>query len=81
MFLHFQQPELIQAQDHPASEVFFPTVVLVNVLRSLFALPIEVTYRFRDVIELFRETDGFEYRVNDYFAFELSNQMRSSAAA
>jgi DNA replication ATP-dependent helicase Dna2 len=79
VFLHFQQPELIQAQDHPASEVFFPAVVLVNVLRSLFALPIEVTYRFRDVVELFREPDGFEYRVNDYFAFVLSNQMRSDA--
>ena len=79
VFLYFQQPELMQAQDHPASEVFFPVVTLIDVLRSLFALPIEVTYRFRDVVELFREGDGFEYRPNDYFSFELSNQMRSDA--
>ena len=79
VFLHFQQPELLQAEDHPASEVFFPVVVLVNVLRSLFALPVEVTYRFRDVAELFRQEGGFEYKPNDYFSFELSNQVRSDA--
>jgi hypothetical protein len=79
LFMHFQRPELIQAEDHPANEVFFPVVVLVHVLRSVFALPVEVTYRFRDVAELFRTEGGFEYRPNDYLSFELSNQVRSDA--
>jgi len=80
LFFFFQQPELIQAEDHPANEVFFPVVVLVQVIRDLLALPLEVSYRFGDVVRLLQPKQfGFDYRENDFFAFQLSNQMRSDA--
>src|SRR5262249_18914274 len=80
LFFHFQEPELVQAEDHPANEVFFPAVVLVQVLRSLLALPIEVTYRFSDAVRLVAPSQyAFQYREDQLFSFQLSNQMRSDA--
>lgn len=80
LFFHFQEPELVEAEDHPANEVFFPAVVLVQVLRSLLALPIEVAYRFADAVRLVAPTQhAFQYRENRLFSFQLSNQMRSDA--
>jgi DNA replication ATP-dependent helicase Dna2 len=80
LFFFFQQPELVQAEDHPANEVFFPVVVLVQVIRDLLALPLEVSYRFGEVVRLLQPKQfGFNYRENDFFAFQLSNQMRSDA--
>lgn len=80
LFFHFQRPELVEAEDHPATEVFFPIVVLIQVLRNLFALPLEVAYRFADVVRLLQPSKfGFDYDPNDFFSFELSNQMRSDA--
>ena len=80
VFFHFQRPELLHAEEQPEDEVFFPVVVLVQVLRSLLALPAEVVYRFSDVVALLRpKTSGFEYRADGYFTFELSNHMRSDA--
>jgi DNA replication ATP-dependent helicase/nuclease Dna2 len=80
LFFYFQQPELVQAEDHPATEVFFPVVVLLGVVRDLLALPLEVSYRFGDVVKLLPSaTRPFEYRENDFFTFQLSNQMRSDA--
>jgi hypothetical protein len=80
LFFYFQQPELVQAEDHPASEVFFPVVVLLGVVRELLALPLEVSYRFGDVVRLLPAASRpFEYTENDFFTFQLSNQMRSDA--
>jgi DNA replication ATP-dependent helicase Dna2 len=80
LFFHFQRPELLAAEDHPRNEVFFPVVVLTHVLRELFALPLEVTYRFADAVALMQPGDyGFTYRQDGFFCFELSNQLRSDA--
>jgi hypothetical protein len=80
VFLFFQQPELLEAKEHPATEVFFPLVTLVTVLRQMFALPLDVTYRFRDVVELLQPTNyAFDYRPDEYLTFQLSNQMRADA--
>ena len=80
VFLYFQQPELLEAQEHPATEVFFPLVTLVQVLRQMFALPVDVTYRFPDVVELLKPMSyAFDYHPDQYLTFQLSNQMRSDA--
>lgn len=80
VFFHFQQPELMEATSHPADEVFFPVVVLTDVLRSLFALPSEITYRFADVSQVLKPSQfAFDFTPNPYFTFPLSNQMRSDA--
>lgn len=80
LLFHFQGPDLLQAHEHPAGEVFFPAVVLTDVLRNRLALPIEVSYRFADAVRLLQPASGaFEFRDNPYFSFELSNQLRSDA--
>jgi len=80
VLFQLQGPDLIQAEEHPANEVFFPIVVLSEVLRDRLALPTEVSYRFADANRLLQPKQyGFEYRARDYFSFTLSNQMRSDA--
>jgi hypothetical protein len=80
VFFHFQRPELIQARNQPADEVVFPVVVLVDVLRDRFALPLDITYRFADAVRLLTPRQfPFAYLENDYYSFPLSNQMRSDA--
>jgi hypothetical protein len=75
-----QSPELVGAEDHPASEVFFPVVVLSTVIRALLALPVEVTYRFGDVVRLLPpDQHAFTYNDNDFFTFAFSNQLRADA--
>lgn len=80
VFFHFQRPELIQARNQPADEVVFPVVVLVDVLRDRLALPLDITYRFADAVRLLKPKQyPFAYLENDFYAFPLSNQMRSDA--
>jgi DNA replication ATP-dependent helicase Dna2 len=80
LFFYFQHPDLVAAEDHPATEVFFPVVVLTQVVRGVFALPIRVVYRFAEVVAALQPaTGGFAYRHTDYFDFELSNRMKSDA--
>ncbi len=80
VFFHFQRPELIRARNQPALEVFFPVVVLVDVLRDRIAMPIEVAYRFAEAVRVLRPSQlPFAYIENDFFAFPLSNQLRSDA--
>jgi hypothetical protein len=77
---YLQSPELVSAEDHPATEVFFPIVVLAGVLRTLLALPAEVTYRFGDVVRFLPPSEyGFTYNDNDFFTFAFSNQLRADA--
>lgn len=80
VFFHFQRPELIQARNQPADQVVFPVVVLVDVLRDRFAMPLDITYRFADAVRLLTPKQfPFAYLENDYYSFPLSNQMRSDA--
>jgi hypothetical protein len=80
LLFHFQHPDLVQAEDHPATEVFFPLVVLTSVIRNLLAMPIPVVYRFADVVaELAPSQYAFDYRPSDFFNFALSNRVKSNA--
>ncbi|MEA3510779.1 MAG: AAA domain-containing protein, partial [Actinomycetota bacterium] len=80
LLFYFQRPDLTEAEDHPAEEVFFPVVVLSQVIRGLFALPIPVAYRFPDVVAtLAPSSHAFDYRGDDFYTFELSNRMKSNA--
>jgi hypothetical protein len=80
LLFYFQRPELTEASDHPDTEVFFPVVVLSQVVRSLFALPIPIAYRFHDVVSTLAPSEhAFEYEANDFYTFELSNRMKSNA--
>jgi DNA replication ATP-dependent helicase Dna2 len=80
VLFQLQGPDLLQAEEHPASEVFFPMIVIGDVLRERLALPTEVTYRFGDAVNLLQPSEyGFEYSDNEYFSFALSNQLRSDA--
>jgi DNA replication ATP-dependent helicase Dna2 len=80
LLFYFQRPELTEATDHPDTEVFFPVVVLSQVVRTLFALPIPVAYRFHDVVSILAPTEhAFAYEPNDFYTFELSNRMKSNA--
>ncbi|HEY1189429.1 MAG TPA: AAA domain-containing protein [Gemmata sp.] len=80
LFFHFQQPDLIHADTQPADEVFFPLVVLVDVVARLLALPAETNVRLVDAAALLRPAQyAFNYPENPRFAFALSNQMRSDA--
>jgi hypothetical protein len=80
LLFHFQGPDLMAAEEHPAGTVFFPVVVLNRVLREQLALPAEVAYRFEDAVRLMAPSErAFKYNDSPYFSFELSNQLRSDA--
>jgi hypothetical protein len=80
LLFHFQGPDLLQADEHPAGEVFFPLVVLTSILRDRLALPAEVSYRFQDAVRMLAPSSyAFDFTDNPYFAFALSNQLRSDA--
>ena len=74
----FQRPELVDAEDHPAGEVFFPAVIVSQVVRALVALPVTVTYRLADVCAALAPSEfAADYHPSDLFAFHLSNRMKS----
>lgn len=80
VLFYLQGEDLLRAAEHPAEEVFFPIVVLNEVLQTQLALPVEVSYRFADANQLLQPSEGgFEFQDSEYFGFELSNQMRSDA--
>lgn len=80
LLFHFQHPDLTEAEDQPAEEVFFPVVVLTDVVRRVMALPVPVTYRFAEVVErLAPREHAFEYEEREYWSFRLSNRMKSNA--
>lgn len=80
LLFYFQHPDIAEADEHPASEVFFPLVVLTSVVRNLLALPIPVAYRFADVVKALAPSEyAFEYQHNDFWSFALSNRMKSNA--
>jgi hypothetical protein len=80
LLFYFQHPDLVQADDHPATEVFFPVITIVDVLRGLIALPIPVVYRFGDVVDELQPSNyGFTYDASDFYNFALSNRLKSNA--
>ena len=80
LLFHVQQPELTLADEHPAQEVIYPLIVLTEVTRSLFALPIPVVYRFADVVAALQPSAyGFTYHYDDLWDFHLSNRLKANA--
>lgn len=80
LLFYFQHPDLAGAEDHPAESVFFPAIAFTDVVRTVFALPIPIAYRFADVIAWLQPSEwGFDYQPADYWNFALSNRMKSDA--
>lgn len=80
LFFHFQHPDLVAADDHPANEVFFPIVVLTSVIRSVFSLPIKIAYAFADVVACLQPSQyGFTYEAHPHFDFAISNKLKADA--
>lgn len=80
LLFYFQRPEIVEADDHPDTEVFFPVVALTEVIRSTFALPVPVSYQLAPVSEALAPAEyAWHYRTSDFFTFELSNRMKSNA--
>ena len=80
LLFHFQRPGIVEADDHPDTEVFFAVVALTEVIRSTFALPVPVSYQLAPVSEALAPSDyPWVYRESDLFSFQLSNRMKSNA--
>lgn len=80
LLFYFQRPELIEADDHPDTEVFFPVIALTEVVRSVLALPVPVSYQLAAVSRALAPAEwAWEYRESDFFSFKLSNRMKSNA--
>lgn len=81
LLFYFQSENLISAEEHPASETHFPKVILTDVIRSLFALPVPVAYHLADIVSALPPSgkDPFKYKARDYYNFRLSNALRSDA--
>lgn len=77
LLFHFQHPEVVRAEEHPADDVPFPLVVLTEVLRTTLALPIPVAYQLGPVSAVVQPDEyGAVYRGHDAFDGRLSNRMR-----
>ena len=77
LLFHFQGPELMHADRHPAGEVAYPIVVLLNAVSRLLALPLEVSYTLPEMLEALGSP--FTYRRRDYFHFPLGHGLRAEA--
>lgn len=80
MLFYFQDPALADEEEHPANEIPFPVIVLTSVIRQLLALPIQISFRLPEVVQML-PTPNFAYRIepSDLFWFELSNTLKSDA--
>jgi hypothetical protein len=80
LLFYFQRPEIVEAENHPDTEVFFPVVALTEVIRSVMALPVPVSYQLAPVSRALAPSEwSWEYRESDFFSFKLSNRMKSNA--
>jgi hypothetical protein len=80
LLFHFQNEGVVQANDHPGTEVPFPVVVLTTVLRELVALPVAVAFHLADVLDaLPNPRYAFAYERSGLFDFQLSNALKSDA--
>ncbi len=81
LFFHFHSENLLVNEEHPDVEASFPAVKIIDVIRSLFALPVPVAYQLSDVLDVFNSVTGknFTYNPMDNFTFRLSNALKSDA--
>lgn len=77
LLLHFQGPDLLEADEHPGQAVPFPVVVLQNVLTKLLALPVETSYTLPETLQAMGSK--FNYARRDYYHYPLGNGIRSEA--
>jgi hypothetical protein len=77
LLFHFQGPELLQAEQHPGTEVAYPVVVLLNAASRLLALPVEVSYTLPEMLAALDAP--FRYPRKDYFHFPLGHGLRAEA--
>jgi len=77
LLLHFQGPELLQANRHPDSEVAYPVVVLQKAVQRLLALPVEVSYTLPEMLRALGSS--FAYPRRDYYHFPLGHGLRAEA--
>jgi hypothetical protein len=77
LLFHFQGPELLQADRHPAGEVAYPVVVLQAAVGRLLALPVEVSYTLPEMLDALGSS--FSYRRRDYYHFPLGHGLRAEA--
>ncbi len=77
LLLHFQGPNLLNADEHPGQAVPFPIVVLQNALTKLLALPVEVSYTLPESLQAMNSK--FTYSRRDYYHYPLGHGIRSEA--
>jgi hypothetical protein len=77
LLFHFQGPELLRADRHPAGEVAYPVVVLQAAVGRLLALPVEVSYTLPEMLEALGSP--FRYTRRDYYHFPLGHGLRAEA--
>src|SRR5262249_21324880 len=77
LLFHFQGPELLQADQHPGTEVAYPVVVLQGAIGRLLALPVEVSYTLPEILEALGSP--FAYTRRDYYHFPLGHGLRAEA--
>jgi DNA replication ATP-dependent helicase Dna2 len=77
MLLHFQGPDLLDADEHPSQSVPFPVVILQNALTKLLALPVEVSYTLPETLQSMGSQ--FTYTRRDYYQYPLGHGIRSEA--
>ncbi|MDM8537348.1 AAA domain-containing protein [Desulfobacterales bacterium HSG17] len=80
MLFYFQDPALADEDEHPAQEVPFPVIVLTRVIRDLLAMPIPVSLRLPEVLEMLPSpTFKYKFTPRNLFWFDLSNTLKSDA--
>lgn len=77
LLLHFQGPDLMDADEHPSTAVPFPVVVLQNALTKLLALPVEVSYTLPEALQTMGSQ--FAYARREYYHYPLGHGIRSEA--
>src|SRR5205814_1040340 len=77
LLFHFQGPELLHVDRHPASEVAYPVVVLLDAVSQLLALPVEVSYTLPEMLAALGST--FAYSRRDYYHFQLGHGFRAES--
>lgn len=81
LLFHYQDPALVNADEHPENGVLDPVIVLSRAVRSVLALPVAVSPHLPEVVAAFANflDRPFKYAPSDLFAFPLSNLMKSDA--
>ncbi|MFO0804724.1 MAG: AAA domain-containing protein [Gemmataceae bacterium] len=77
LLLHFQGPDLLEAEEHPSQSVPFPVIVLQNALTKLLALPVEVSYTLPESLKAMGSQ--FTYERRDRYHYPLGHGLRSEA--